>query len=75
MQNTDELKILMENIIKLRKYYGYTKLQMARLLGISPCTLSKIEAREFPPRLSMKIIGSIHRHFGILPKNMFSKWE
>ena len=75
MQDSDELIIFMKNIFKLRKCYGYTKLQMAHMLGISVCTLSKIEVCEFPPKLSINIVCNIHKHFGILPKDMFVEWK
>ena len=73
MHNTDELTLFMKNVSALRKSYGYTKSRMANILGISVKTLNKIEACEFPSRLTVNIIYNLHKHFGILPKNMFAE--
>lgn len=72
----EEAYIFMSNMVWLRKKYGFSKVKMAKLLGIGVGSLNKIEKGELPPRISVDVVFNIHKHFGILPKKQFTKlWE
>ena len=62
-----------ENILQLRKMYGYSKQQMASILRVSPWMLGKIEQGILPPRLSVDILFAVQEHFGISPSKQLSQ--
>lgn len=62
-----ELALFCKNITYLRALYGYSKTEMARLLGISRYTLSKLEQGIIPKKLNIDIFYNIYDVFHILP--------
>lgn len=68
-----ELDIFMKNIVWLRKKNELTKKEMAKILGISVCSLNKIEKGVFPPRTKVDIVVAIHCRFGIGPSEMVTE--
>ncbi|MBR4017003.1 MAG: helix-turn-helix transcriptional regulator [Oscillospiraceae bacterium] len=70
--NTKALKILFRNITGLRKFYGYSKKEMAQILGIGIKTLDKIENGIIPPRLGVEIVFVVCQQFHIRPAVLFS---
>lgn len=68
----DYYGILMYNVAWLRKQHGLSKKNMAKLLHISVKSLERIEHREMPPKLSIRIVSHIQNHFGIHPKDIVS---
>lgn len=70
---SNSLSILFRNITALRKHYGYSKKQMAHLLGIGIGTLNKIETGIIPPRLGVEVVFAICREFHIRPSVLFSE--
>ena len=76
MKETDsktQLENFLYNIAFLRKYYGYPKTKMSKILGIGTKTLSKIESGILPPRLDAKVFLKTKIHFGISVNIMFLK--
>ena len=53
------------NIIYIRKQNRLTQHAMARLLGISPQTLGRIERSELPPQLGTDILVATANRFEI----------
>lgn len=68
-----ETATFLHNITYLRKRDGLSKQNMAKILGIGLASLNLIENGQLPPRLSANIIFCVHEHFGILPKDQFTK--
>ena len=68
-----EVQILMQNITWLRKKYGYSKKMMAGILGIGLWSLNKIERGELPPKLSVELLITVWRRFGIYPSVMLTR--
>ena len=62
-----ERQILCQNILLLRKIHGLTKKRMSHILGISVCSLNKIELGKLPPRLSVSVVFRIYEYFGFSP--------
>ena len=73
MTNDEMISAFCQNIKTLRKKCGYSKKDMAKKLGISVLSLSKIEGGSLPPRLDCMVLVSIYREFGITPKNIFER--
>ena len=71
MKNFENFLIFSQNMKKIRKDTHLTQKEMARRLGISVTSLSKIEMGILPPRLSCSIIFRVHKEFGIHPKDLF----
>lgn len=67
----DEIKNLANNIVRIRKEYGLSKKEMAKILGISIESLRKIEKGEIPLKMSVEVIFEIYDYFGITPKELF----
>ncbi len=67
----NELKIFLENVVCIRKYYGIPKKRMAQLLGIGIKSLNKIEAGECPLKMGADIVFNIYKNFRITPREMF----
>lgn len=66
-----ELKIFCENIKKLRIKNNLSKLAMARILGVAPWTVAKLEHGILPDRLSCRILSRMHHYFGVEISNLF----
>lgn len=71
MEKNDEIRILCENIKKLRGICKLSKKEMASTLGISVSSLTKLENGILPPRLDCYFLIQIYRNFGITPSQMF----
>ncbi len=71
MNNKKDLQIFCENIKTIREKTKLSQEEMAKKLGISRYSLSKIERGEIPPKLSCEILFTIHDEFGIAPSEMF----
>ena len=71
MEKNDEIRILCENIKKLRSICKMSKKEMASTLGISVASLTKLENGILPPRLDCCFLIQIYRNFGITPSQMF----
>ncbi|MFR1435656.1 MAG: helix-turn-helix domain-containing protein [Acutalibacteraceae bacterium] len=71
MNSHDEIKIFMDNVLYLRKSYGYTQKQMADRLDISLYQLRLLEKGVLPKNLSTAILFRIHDVFAIHPKDLF----
>lgn len=69
-QNPD--LIFSKKVIHLRKKYGYSKKEMAHILGIGIASLNKVENGEIPPRMTVDVLFRIYDHFGVSPKEMFT---
>lgn len=68
-----EWENLAHNIKYLRTRARLSQKQMSMLLGISTYSLRKIEALEFPPRLSVEILFLIYDHFHIPPYRLLAR--
>ena len=68
-----EKQVFCKNVKKLRENYGYSKLKMAKILGIGIKSLSLIERGILPPRLKCEVLIRIANHFGISPSDMFTQ--
>lgn len=68
-----EEKIFCENLKNIRKSYGYSKVKMARLLGIGVKSLSLIESGIIPPRLGCEVLIRITNTFGVSPSGIFTR--
>ena len=71
MKETNDEKILCQNIKFLRQKHKLTKTQMSQILGVSIKTLNRLENGILPPRISCELIFRIQRHFGIQPRQLF----
>ena len=69
---TDSFAVFCKNITMLRAYYGYSKKQMAKLLGISVGSLNKIELGKIPPRRKVDVVFAVCKQFHIRPSAIFS---
>lgn len=72
MKKDKSLEFFCWNIRFLRHEIRLSKKEMAKKLKIGVKTLTKIEAGIVPPRLSSKIIETIHREFKVIPSALFS---
>ncbi|MBQ2699666.1 MAG: helix-turn-helix transcriptional regulator [Clostridia bacterium] len=63
---------MVNNLIRLRKEKGLSRREMARLLGIGPLMLAKIEQGTLSRRLSAEIFLAIEEVFGLLPSQILS---
>ena len=61
------------NVTWLRKQHGFSKKQMAQILGICIGSLNKIENGQLPSRLGIGILHRIHAHFGISATELIEK--
>ena len=68
-----ELENFIWNVAWLRRQYGFSKKKMAALLGIGVGSINKIERDELPPALSVEVIFTIYRHFGVCPKDQLER--
>ena len=75
MEQNKEDWIFCENIRLLRRWAHLSKKEMAKRLHIGLHTLTLLEHHRIPARLSCNIFASIHREFGILPKDLFRPLE
>ena len=66
-----EMRILCDNIRKLRKRNRLSRRKMAKLLRISVFDLYRIEKGAFPVNVDVSILWEIRRHFGIDLKDQF----
>ncbi len=72
-QEENALETLSHNIQYLRTQYGFSKKEMAGLLGIGICSLNKLEKGELPPRLGVEILFNIQHYFGVAPQKLFTE--
>lgn len=71
--NSDEFVILMHNIAWLRTHHGLTKIEMAKILGVSVKTLNKIESGVFPIQLGVSVLANVYFHFGLRPNVLLAQ--
>ena len=62
-----------KNVAKLRKKHNLSKTRMCNILKTSIHSLNKIEKGIIPKKLSLEVVFRIENHFGITPKDQFSK--
>ncbi len=70
-ETSKELRTFMKNVAWLRTHYGLSKKDMAKLLGVSVMTLTRIERGQFPSQLHISVMYNIQRHFGVRISNQF----
>ncbi|MBQ8935361.1 MAG: helix-turn-helix transcriptional regulator [Oscillospiraceae bacterium] len=58
---------LLHNIAWLRREFGISKSEMAKLLGIGVGSITKIEQGELPPRMGAHVLLNVREHFGFHP--------
>ena len=66
-----DIQIFCENVKSIRRSNHLTQKEMAAILGIGVHSLSRLEKGEMPRRMGVKVLFNIHKHFGILPKDLF----
>jgi len=71
MESGKAIKLLGENLIKLRIAHGLTKREMAKCIGIGVASLRKLEQGLLPPRLCCDIFDRIYEQFGITADRIF----
>ena len=71
MNNKYDLKIFCKNVKYLRITNNLSRRTMSKKLGISTITLMLVEKGIVPKWLGANTLILIHRHFGILPSEMF----
>lgn len=71
MKSEDQLLTLCQNIRYLRKINGLSKTKMARILGISVRTLTKLEQGIFPPQLGCEVLWRTGSHFRVPLHKLF----
>ena len=71
MDKGNEIKIFTDNVLYLRKSYGYTQKQMADRLDISLYQLRLLEKGILLKRLSTEVLFRIHDVFAIHGKDLF----
>ena len=71
-QTMQEYEIFCRNVTWLRKRYGLSKKQMAKIMGIGIGGVTKLEQGSVPPRMRVDVIISIYRYFGIHPSVQFT---
>jgi len=72
MKNYEYIQYFCENIKALRKICKLSKRKMSKKLGISRRWLSSLEKGKMPTELSVDVLISINRYFGVTPSKMFS---
>ena len=71
-ENDEQIKNFCANVKTLRKKYGLSKEEMAKILHIGAKSLTIIESGTLPVRLSANIVIQIYRSFGILPSDIIT---
>lgn len=71
MTSDNELENLCQNIRRTRERDRLSITQMARILGISPRTLKKLEAGILPPSAGVDIIFRLAGYCGKKPCEVF----
>ena len=72
--NKSKIQTFLHNLCWLRKHFGYSKKEMAEILGISVWSLNKIERGEMPPMLRIDVIYAAQKHFGISSFSLLAHW-
>ena len=72
-ENERAIKNVMYNVAYLRKKNGYTRKQMAEIMGVSLRTINMFEKGEHPPRLSCHYLYNLKPHFKIPIASFFEK--
>ena len=65
-----ELKQFCETVADLRRKHGLSKTAMAKILGISPSSLNKLENGEMP-RISSEVVFRLMGYFHISAEEVF----
>lgn len=71
MAISDEIAVFCGNVKILREQHGLTKNEMARIMGVSPASLRRIEAGELPKHLSAEVVLRLAEHFELKPHQLF----
>ena len=69
-ESIKQLMMFCKNVRLLRKLVGCSQKEMAKRLGISVKSLSKIEKGQVPPRLSCLVLFIIQHEFGVEPTRL-----
>lgn len=72
-ENKKQLKNLVYNIKCLRKEHKLSKEEMAKLLNITSETIATIEKGEIPSDLTIDVLFTIWKIFGVHPIEQFGK--
>lgn len=73
MKRKDYEENFLSNIVWIRKYYGISKKNMAKLLKIGVSDIICMENGKLPPELSAEIIFNVHKCFGVAPADLMEK--
>ena len=65
-----ELKHFCETVADLRQKHGLSKTAMAKILGISPSSLNKLENGEMP-RISSEVVFRLMEYFHVSAEEVF----
>ena len=67
------MKNLAHNLSWIRKTYGLSQHDMAKMLGIGKAGLHALEHETIPPRLTIDFLFRIKEQFDITPSVMFEQ--
>lgn len=73
MKMKDYEENFLSNIAWIRKYYGISKKNMAKLLKIGVADITCIETGKIPSELSAEIIFIVQKRFGVAPADLLEK--
>lgn len=71
MSKSAEIKQLCANIRYLRERAGLSKTRMAKIMGVTTATLTKIEEGTLPRRTGVKVLLRLSDRFGIRLNHFF----
>ena len=66
----NEIKNFCVNVKLLRRKHGLSKTAMAKILGISPSSLNKLENGEMP-RISSEVVFRLMEYFHVSAEEVF----
>ena len=75
MKENNEIYVFCQNIKKLRENNNLSKIEMAKIMGLSVMSLRKIENGELPPRIGVNTLFNLCKNFNIKPKKVFTACE
>ncbi|MBQ8287153.1 MAG: helix-turn-helix transcriptional regulator [Clostridia bacterium] len=68
----NEIEIFCNNVRLLRRTFHLSEKEMAKKMGISVGSLTKLESGVLPSRLTHEVLIYIYHNFTITPQRMFS---
>ena len=66
------METFINNIIRIRKKYGLSKKEMAKIMHIGVGSLSMLEKGEMPKRMSVDAVFYLSAYFGIRCSDWFA---